>query len=233
MNRFRTDQDVAAVVDSYMATLDAYLTAGGAARRAILEELHDGLLESVQDHLDGGRTPAEAARAAVAEFGEPLEVALAFAPEVAALHARRIAFMLLRSGPLIGLLWAVALLKSPAADPLLRRHELIGAWQVFPLIGIIIVTIVTLALSTVALTGRFSRHLDDRSAIAPTLAASAGIAVVAGDLMMLSAVAVQMILDSTSLALVPVIVASTASLTRLMLSGRASGRVLKMRATVR
>lgn len=186
-------------MDSYLDKLDAQLATGVSARRAILEELHDGLLESVQHHLDGERTPPEAARAAVAEFGDPLEVSLAFAPEIAALRARRIALLLLRTGPLVGLLWAAALIKSPAADPLVQRHELIGAWQAFPLIGIIILTIVTLALITVALTGRFSRHLGARSTITTTLAASAGVAVVAGDLMMLGAVAVQMILDSTSL----------------------------------
>ena len=77
----------------------------------VVEELADGLGETYRRHLGLGLGPEAAARAAVAEFGEPELIAAEFAR---AHPARRAARRLLAIGPLVGSCWAVALLTGRA-----------------------------------------------------------------------------------------------------------------------
>lgn len=232
MSSVPVDEALQAGLDPYLAALEADLPGRPSIRAAILEELHDGLIESAQNYLGEGKTPPEAARAAIAEFGHPGEVAAAFVSEVAALQARKVALVLLRTGPLMGLLWGFALLTSPATDQMVLRHNLVGWWQAFPLVGLVIVTIVAAALITVAATGGPSRYVTIRPDVALTTAATAGFAVVAGDLAMLGITTAQAIFEPSSLAWVPVTVAATASLARLIVSRRAARQCLTMRAAV-
>ncbi len=81
-----------------------------------------------------------------------------------------------------------------------------------------------------AATGRPSRWLPDRPSLAPTAAATAGIAGVAIDLTLLGMLTVQAILGPAQIAWAPVSLAALASLTRLALCGRAAHRCLAVRA---
>ncbi len=225
-------------VEGYLAVLATHLAGLGGpprAREAILAELRDGLLEAVAVRLDEGLSPAQAARAALEELGDAATVAAAFAPELAAVQARRTALTLVRTGPLVGMLW-IAALAATHAPP--WRHDLAGVRLAFPLLGLAIATAGLGTLLAVAATGPPSRWLAPRPRLAPTAAATVAIAAVVADLTLLGTLAGEAVTapgtvaDLTSLAGVPVALALLASLTRLALSGRATRRTLAARAAL-
>ena len=74
----------------------------------VVEELAGGLEDTYRRHLG---LASEAARAAVAEFGDPGLIAAEFAR---AHPARRAARRLLAAGPVVGACWAVALVTGRA-----------------------------------------------------------------------------------------------------------------------
>jgi hypothetical protein len=80
---------------------------------ALAEEVLDGLIEAHDKYLRLGMTPEHAARAAIAEFGDPRIVADAFRR---ACPARRNACTLLVTGPVVGGCWASALIAGRAWD---------------------------------------------------------------------------------------------------------------------
>jgi hypothetical protein len=87
--------------------IDAHLAA--LARRLpsdAVDELTDGLVESWQHHRAAGLATADAARAAIAEFGTAEQIADAF---VAQSPGRRSARTLLATGPLVGACWGASL----------------------------------------------------------------------------------------------------------------------------
>lgn len=90
----------------------AYLGALAASLPAsIVEELADGLDQARRNYLDQGASPEQAARAAIAEFGEPKVIIEAFAR---ASPARRAARKLLAAGPAAGGCWAAVLVTGRA-----------------------------------------------------------------------------------------------------------------------
>jgi hypothetical protein len=95
------------MIDSYVAELAARLPA------PIVTELADGLRETYDYHRRRGLGAEDAARAAVAEFGDPATVVTAF---VTASPARSAARSLLLAGPVVGGAWAVVLLWRHAWD---------------------------------------------------------------------------------------------------------------------
>jgi hypothetical protein len=98
------------LITDYLARLSADLPGG------FVEELADGLDQTRQHYLEDGLDPDAAARAAVADFGDPGLIVTAFAR---ASPARRTARRLLAAGPIAGACWGAALLTSRA-----------GTWQV-------------------------------------------------------------------------------------------------------
>jgi hypothetical protein len=93
------------LIDDYLAALSADLPG------RIVEELADGLDETYRHHLGQGHHPETAARAAVAEFGEPRVIVAAFTD---ASRGRKTARRLLAAGPVVGLWWAVVLISTRA-----------------------------------------------------------------------------------------------------------------------
>jgi hypothetical protein len=93
------------LIGDYLAELSAELPAG------IVDELADGLDEAYRCYLGQGLDEDAAARAAVAEFGEPRVIAAAFTD---ASSGRRTARRLLAAGPVVGLCWAIALITARA-----------------------------------------------------------------------------------------------------------------------
>jgi hypothetical protein len=90
----------AGLIGEYVATLSAQLPAPA------VEELAGGLEETHLHYLRQGLDPDAAARAAIAEFGDPCVIIAAFARvNPARLAARR----LLGAGPAVGACWAAAL----------------------------------------------------------------------------------------------------------------------------
>jgi hypothetical protein len=94
-----------ALIQEYQAAISARLPG------RIAEELADGLDDTYRSYLGQGLSPDAAARAAVAEFGEPEIVAAAFTRSS---PSRRIARQLLAIGPAVGACWAAVLIASPA-----------------------------------------------------------------------------------------------------------------------
>jgi hypothetical protein len=90
---------------------------------ALADEVLDGLAEAHEKYLRSGLGPDEAARAAIAEFGDPATVADAFCRDC---PARRLARTVIVTGPAVGTCWAAVLITGrawdwpiPAAIPLL------------------------------------------------------------------------------------------------------------------
>jgi hypothetical protein len=85
---------------------------------------------------------------------------------------------------------------------------------------------------TVAATGRLGRALGRRATLAPTAAAVAGLAAVVADLTLLTMITGRALTTSGPDVWAPVAIAAGASLTRVMLAGRATRRCLAARATL-
>ena len=100
------------VIGSYLAAVAARLTGPATARRDILDELGAGVADAADAYRGAGLNPAQAARAAIDEFGPPDRVAAGFRTELAAAQARRTAVSLLAIGPLTGAVWIAAALAS-------------------------------------------------------------------------------------------------------------------------
>lgn len=94
-----------ALIDDYVAGLRSRLPAG------IAEEAAAGLIETYEHHLDTAATDQEAARAALADFGDLAMVVSEFTRQA---PGRRAARVLLATGPVVGACWAAALILSRA-----------------------------------------------------------------------------------------------------------------------
>ncbi|MBO0776698.1 MAG: hypothetical protein J2P34_10310 [Actinobacteria bacterium] len=97
--------DQPGLIGGYLAELSASLPA------PIVDELADGLDQTYQRYRGEGLGRRDAARAALAEFGEPRVIVAAF---TRASPARKAARRLLAAGPAVGACWAAALLTSRA-----------------------------------------------------------------------------------------------------------------------
>ena len=93
------------LITDYLAELSRYLPAD------IVDELADGLDQTHLKYLQQRLSPDTAARAAVAEFGDPRAIAAAFTHASPARHAAR---RLLVIGPAAGMCWGAALLAGRA-----------------------------------------------------------------------------------------------------------------------
>jgi hypothetical protein len=224
-----TDRDA---VTDYLAAVAAQLPGPPSARAAVTDELRDGLMEALETHHARGCSPQEATAAAIAEFGDPDTVAAAFGPELGAVQARRVAVGLLVTGPLVGLTWIAAVVVN-ALPP--WRHQLTGPWLALPLVGLALAVAGPALGLTVAATGRLGRRLGrvvDRATLPPTAAAVAALAAVVADLTLLGIITGHALTSPGSSMWAPVIVAASASLTRVTLAGGAARRCLATRATL-
>lgn len=93
------------LITSYLQALSGPLPAG------IVEELADGLAETLQAYLDQGLETGQAAEAALAEFGAPDVIIASFTRNC---RARVVARRLLLAGPAVGACWAAALITGRA-----------------------------------------------------------------------------------------------------------------------
>jgi HAAS len=93
------------LIDGYLAELSRRLPPDA------VEELADGLEETVDDYLRRGLAPAAAVAAAIEEFGRPAQVTAAFARQSA---GRRTAFALLATSPAFAVLWGSTLISTKA-----------------------------------------------------------------------------------------------------------------------
>lgn len=227
------------LLEGWLAAVAARLPGLARIRQAVVAELRDGLLEGLRTHQARGLAPIPAAQATLAEFGDAGQVAYAFAPELVAAHARRVALTLARTGPLLGALWIAALVASPLSKPLLANAVApwhwpwsASPWVGLPLVGLVLLIGIPATVLAVAATGRLSRWLPIGPRVAPTAAAAAAIAGMTVDLTLLGMLGAQALIEPSQLAWVLSIPATVASLARLALAGRAARRCLASRATL-
>jgi len=214
------------IVGAYLADLSGRLGGATTVRAAILAELEDGLWAAIAAHQARGLAPDAAARAAVAEFGAPQTVAAGFGPELAAVSAGRVGLGLLSTGPLVGTSWLL-LVAATWTRVGHRPPAVLGL--VAALVGLVLVVAVPAAVLSVAASGRLSRWLGPR--VAPTAAAVAAGACVAGDLVLLASLLGWTLLAG-GVAWPAGLVAAGASSVRLSLAGRAARRCLAARAAL-
>jgi hypothetical protein len=223
-------------VERYLAEIARLLPGPPRAHAGIVAELRSGLLDATDAHRSAGLPPAQAALAAIREFGEPARVAAGFRAEIAAGHARRVVVSLLATGPLVGLLWVATAASSHLGiragapwrwvgqSPALR----VGICLVAAAVGVT----AWAAVLGIASTGRLSRWLPARPRRAPTAAAVAGFGAVGADGLGLLLLATQLATTSAKLSPIPAATAAAASLVRLTLARRAARRCLAIRASL-
>jgi hypothetical protein len=202
-----TGTDADAQLAAYLADLATRLRGPRRRRDPILAELRDGLHHATEAHTAAGLTPAQAAAAAINQFGDPQAVADAFAGELATVYARHTIAWYIATGPLVGIWWLLLLQPHPWRTGLIA---LLAAIPVLPLVALAIAT----AAGTFATTGRLMRWLPEASP-PRALAATTAIATlcVIGDLTMISIFAV-----SAAPARPIAVIAVAASLTRIAFS---------------
>jgi roadblock/LC7 domain-containing protein len=167
VNDTATDAD--AQLAGYLADLAMRLRGPRRRRDAILAELRDGLHHAIEDHTAVGLTPAQAAAAAINQFGDTQAVADAFSGELATVYARRTIAWYIATGPLVGIWWLLLL------QPHAWRTGLIALLAAIPVLPLIALAIAT-AAGTFATTGRLIRWLPEASphrALAATTAIAA------------------------------------------------------------
>jgi len=182
-------------------------------------ELEDGLWTATIAHHAYGRSPEEAATAAVAGFGDP--------GSVAAATGRRVGLALLTTGPLVGSSW----LLTAATWKWAGQPPPVALGLVATLVGLVLVVAVPAALLSVAAAGRLSRWLPAGPEVGATAAAVATSACVAGDLVLLGSLLACTVLTG-GVSWPAALLATGASSTRLSLAGRAARRCLTARATL-
>jgi len=102
----------------------------------LADEVADGLAETNEKYLQEGLSTQEAAHAAIAEFGDPALVVLAFSR---ASPARRVARRLIVTGPAVGLCWGAVLITGRAWDwPVPASARLLFGMTLAVLVGLLV-----------------------------------------------------------------------------------------------
>lgn len=176
-----TDLDPAArpVVTRYLRDLGAALPGSRRCRAAILTEVADGLIEHVTSTT--GPDPVTAATSAVRTFGSPQVLATMFARELTGKTAHRTGFALIGSGPMVGLLWLLALASAQPSGVTRTLPERISElFTTLPLLPVLLLITIPAAILAAAGGGRVARilHVTTGAAGLAGLVAGAGCAIV-------------------------------------------------------
>ena len=223
-------------VEGYLAEVRARLPGSARAQASIMAELHSGLLDATDAHRSAGLAPAQAALAAIGEFGTPAQVAGGFKAEIAASQARRVAVTLLVTGPLVGLLWIATAMASHLgirlAPPWRGTGVAPGLGMGIYLVAVAAGVTAWGAVLSIAATGRLTRWLPTRPRRAPTAAAVAGYGAVSADGLGLALLAAELATVPGKLSLLPAAAAAAASIARMLLARRAARHCLALRASL-
>ena len=212
------------IVGAWLADLDSQLPAGRRTRSEILLEIGDGLSCAVEEHTRGGQSAEAAARAAVAELGDPRTVAAAFARQLGATAAHRLGAGLVLTGLLVGLTWVAAY----ATAGLDWSSQIVNVLSAMPQYPLILAVTVPAAMIAIIGSGWAARHLVIPARVATAAALVAAIGCVAGDLSLLSAAVLGRNLIAGPGMLAAVAIA--ASVARLSAAGWAGRRIARLRA---
>ncbi|MFJ7192848.1 permease prefix domain 1-containing protein [Streptomyces bacillaris] len=143
-------------VDEYVTELDALLRGPARAKSRLVEEVRDGLTETVAAHLREGELYERAVHRAVAEFGSARELAESFQRELIIAQARHTARAVALSAPFLLACWfLVQRLGSPQEAAVVPRAAQLLATNLATVAGVAVL----LAAATLAATGTLARHL--------------------------------------------------------------------------
>lgn len=227
-----SSSDAGPVIEQYLAEFSARLPGSRRALSGIVAELRSGLLDAKDARQSAGLPPAEAAEAAIREFGDPVELAGAFRAEVAASQARYFAVALLATGPMVGLLWILTAVASHL-DQFWQWSGMPPGLRVeIPLVALSVGITGWAAMLSIATTGRLTRWLPAKPRRAPTAAAVAAFGALGADGLGLLLLAVQLVTGLERLSPIPATVAAAASVARLLLAKRAAGHCLAIRTSL-
>jgi hypothetical protein len=211
-------------ISAYLDQVAATLPGAPRARRDVLAELRSGLLDATDAHRRAGLPADAAAETAIAEFGDPRQIAAAFRPELTITHARRVAFTLMATGPVTALLWSVTALGSHfgfrLAPPWQWAGLTPGAHLAVHLAAAAFVLTALTSLVTVAATGRLTRWLPSRPRAVSATAAIAGFSTAAANLAIFALLTSQILSAPSTIDPTPVTIAAAGSLTHLSLARR-------------
>jgi hypothetical protein len=168
------------ILDEYLDRLVATLSGPPRGRLEVAVEIRDGLLEATEAHRSQGRDEQTSMRLAVAEFGDPVQLAVALTEELQARQARRTGSHLMASGPLIGLLWLATISGSGGA---FWPPQLPGALVVLLAVPCLLIGVPCAAFAMVAGRRLTSGLLND--GLAPSAARLAALAAGGVDLLAL------------------------------------------------
>lgn len=203
----------AAVLDAYLVAFGSLLRGRARHRRRILDEVRNELEDATESYTSLNLPAPAAARAAVDDLGAPTELAAAFAGELATRLARRILWVLLLTGPFVGIWWLLLLAPAPWS---VQPGLLIASIPVLPLIA----AAIGVAIVGIATTGSLIRWLPEAgSRRALWVATAVTLACILGDVAMLSILAYRGVAGTIeALPLGLALTAIVASVTRLAVS---------------
>jgi hypothetical protein len=222
------DPAAADVISGYLTTLGSRLPPGRRYRARILAEIADGLACAVAERTSAGVAPAVAACCAVAEFGDPRELAGAFARQRGAVTAHRLGMALVATGPLVGLTWVAAYATGEAG----LLWQAAGLLSALPQLALAVAVAVPAAIIAATGAGWAARRVRVPVRVVTGAALVAAIGCVTGDLSLL----LTALLDHRPSGAGPVgliVVAAVASVLRLSAAGWAGRRVAWLRAAGR
>lgn len=213
-------------INAYLEEIATRLPVSRRARTEAIAELRSGLLDAADARRAAGLSATEATHAAIAEFGNPGDIAAELGGELAVTQARRLTLTLLASGPLIGLFWLLAALGSRFGFRLAAPWQWAGLTAGAHLAAHLCAAVLLLAACTSAVTLAVTRAPSRRTAVHSRLisaaAASSGLGIAAADLAVLALLTSQWVDAPDRLDPLPVALAAVASLIRLAFTGRAA-----------
>lgn len=213
------------VIDDYLSDLDRRLIGTRRDRREILTEIGDGLHESVEHFLARGFSLPQARAAAIHEFGAPALLAADFAPVNSSKRINRYGRGFLMIGPLIGILWGTAaLLGSFAAVPWPLTVTGLVVMAVAVMIGAPFTAVATAA------TGRASRWLRMETRLAAKALVVTAVVALTIDAILITTLAAVITLAPQGVVVLPVALATIASLTRIAIAAASIPRLGPARA---
>ncbi|WJE01397.1 permease prefix domain 1-containing protein [Streptomyces antimycoticus] len=153
-------------VEEYIADLTALLRGPARAKARMIEEIRDGLTETVATHTRGGSAPGRAADDAVREFGTPEELAPVCQRELTIAQARHTAWALALTAPFLAACWYLTWSTAHGQDGLVPRAAQLLVTQLAAVIG----AMALLAAPALAVTGALARRLPTPDRLPLTIA---------------------------------------------------------------
>jgi len=221
-------EDLPAPVERYLHDLSSALPGRSTSKAAILAEVTDGLMESVETRRQERVDRNDAAEAAVAEFGPAGDLAIAFVREMAGSAARRVGLALVASGPIVGLAWLTAFAVGSGRRWLDELPTVLGWLPGYAVLMFLV--IVSAVVAFFAGRGPAVRHLPIGPRWAAAAATVAAVGCVAVDAVLLTHL-VRLAIDGlipVGLAALPALL----SLGRSLLALAAARRCLELRAAL-